>query len=147
MYPCAFSARLCEGIAAQKKLDMLGLEARPVVSVDEMANIAGQGKGGEIPSDALHDGRREEFVAFDDLSCEELDPRLRRQEYFKNIVVYDNVDVSEASAQTGKDPILARLVDTRKGDSNKPNYWRRLVAKEFRTTVNPDLYEATPPSE
>ena len=153
VYPRAFSARLCEGIAAQKKLDMLGLEARPVLSVSEMAKIAGQGEGGKSPIESLHEGCREEFVAFDDLSGEELDPKLMRQarrdeiEYFKKMGVYDKVNVNEAWAQTGKAPIPVRWVDINKGDSKNPNYRSRLVAKEFRTTVNPDLYAATPPSE
>ena len=34
-----------------------------------------------------------------------------------------------------------------KGDAARPNYRSRLVAKEFKTDINPELYAATPPSE
>ena len=38
-------------------------------------------------------------------------------------------------------------MDINKCDSSNPNYRSRLVAKEFNTGVNHDLYAATPPSE
>ena len=40
-----------------------------------------------------------------------------------------------------------RWVDVNKGDSLNPKYRSCLVAKEFNTGVNHDLYAATPPSE
>ncbi len=40
-----------------------------------------------------------------------------------------------------------RWVDINKGDEANPDYRSRLVAKEFKTDVRPDLYAATPPSE
>ena len=48
---------------------------------------------------------------------------------------------------TGQDPIAVRWVDINKGDAAHPDYRSRLVAKEFRTDVRPELYAATPPSE
>jgi hypothetical protein len=60
---------------------------------------------------------------------------------------YDNVDINEAWSVTGNAPIAVRWVDINKSDSRVPNYRSRLVAKEFNTGVNPDLYAATPPSE
>ena len=40
-----------------------------------------------------------------------------------------------------------RWIDINKGDTENPNYRSRLVAKEFKTDINPELYAATPPSE
>ena len=61
--------------------------------------------------------------------------------------VYDKVDIAEAWKETGKAPIAVRWVDINKGDSKTPLYRSRLVAKEFNTGVNQELYAATPPSE
>ena len=47
----------------------------------------------------------------------------------------------------GKGPIAVRWVGVNKGDSIHPKYRSRLVAMEFNTGVNHDLYAATPPSE
>ena len=40
VYPREFCHKLCEGIAAQKKLDDLGMTARPVLSMEEMDSVA-----------------------------------------------------------------------------------------------------------
>ena len=91
--------------------------------------------------------------AYDDVSGQELVPELmikaRQDEiaYFRDMGVYEKVDVHECWKQTGKAPIAVRWVDTNKGDSAKPNYRSRLVAKEFNTGPCPELYAATPPSE
>ena len=61
--------------------------------------------------------------------------------------VYRKVDKSVCWEATGKAPIPVRWIDINKGDSTNPNYRSRLVAKEYRTDIRPDLYAATPPSE
>ena len=105
------------------------------------------------PSESLHEADGEGLVAWDDVSGQELDPKLmkaaRREEikYFKEMGVYDKVDIAEAWKATGKAPIAVRWVDINKGDSQSPLYRSRLVAKEFNTGVKPELYAATPPSE
>ena len=38
-------------------------------------------------------------------------------------------------------------MDINKGDEEHPNYRSRLVAKEYRVDVRPELYTATPVSE
>ena len=48
---------------------------------------------------------------------------------------------------TGKGPIQVRWVDINKGDDAHPNYRSRLVAKEFKNGVRPELYAPTPPGE
>ena len=149
---------MCAGIAAQKKADDLGLRAVSLMSVEAMdevlcssglADISGQNS----PSELLHEDVLDHIVAYDDLSGEELDPKLmveaRKDEikYFREMGVYDKVAISECYEKTGKAPIAVRWVDVNKGDSVRPNYRSRLVAKEFRTDVKPELYAATPPSE
>ena len=93
------------------------------------------------------------LTAWDDISGQQLEPKLmvaaRKEEikYFREMGVYDKVDVSEAWTETGNAPIAVRWVDINKGDSQTPNYRRRLVAKEFNTGVCPELYAVTPPSD
>ena len=153
VYPREFCERLCEGIAAQKKVDKLGLKSRPLMSLDEMKSAAKGGKGDECPSEALNESDGTGMTAIDDITGQELDPKFmikaRKDEiaYFREMGVYDKVDVSESWKVTGKAPIAVRWVDINKGDTANPNYRSRLVAKEFNTGVFPELYAATPPSE
>ena len=109
------------------------------------------------PSRDLHEEDAEALpegtVAWDDQSGAWLQPELmakaRREEiaYFKAMNVYRKVPLTKCWEVTGKDPIAVRWVDINKGDTNHPDYRSRLVAKEFRVDVRPDLYAATPPSE
>jgi len=92
-------------------------------------------------------------VAFDDQSNAPLKPDLVRKarveeiKYFRQMGVYTKVPLEKCWAETGRAPIDVRWVDINKGDDNSPNYRSRLVAKEFKTDVRPDLYAATPPGE
>ena len=153
VYPRKFGIAICEGVAVQKRLETLGLQARTVMTVDEMRDAAPVGKDVESPSESLHEPDCSGMVAFDDISGQQLDPALmvkaRKDEmtYFCQMGVYEKVDLKECWDSTGKAPIAVRWVDINKGDSQKPNYRSRLVAKEFNTGVCPELYAATPPSE
>ena len=134
-------------------MDELGLQSRPIMSFEEMNSAAKEGEKGQSPSEALHESGTEGLVAWDDLTGDIFDPKLmvkaRKEEieYFGEMGVYEKVNIDEAWKETGKAPIAVRWVDVNKGDSRVPNYRSRLVAKEFNTGVNPDLYAATPPSE
>ena len=72
--------------------------------------------------------------AFDDVSGQPLDPALTIKarkleiEYFRDMGVYEKVDVEECWNVTGKVPIGVRWLDINKGDSANPNYRRRLVS-------------------
>ena len=158
VYPRDFCRAVCEGVASQKKLMELGLKAEPLMALDEMyATVPDDLKSGD-PGRDLHE-YEDEYVtwdgmtAFDDQTGVQLKPALmqaaRREEivYFKNMKVYTKVDISEAWQETGHAPIAVRWVDINKGDETSPNYRSRLVAKEFKTDVRPELYAATPPSE
>ena len=131
VYPRSFCRTICQGIAAQKKLDNLGMEARPVLSVEEMTNAAKSAKG-EDPSTALHERYGNDVIALDDLNGEVLDPILMAKarkdeiEYFKHMGVYDNVNVDEAWKEIGKAPIPVRWVDINIGDRKNPNYRSRF---------------------
>ena len=61
--------------------------------------------------------------------------------------VHEKVPIQESYDKTGKAPIKCRWIDINKGDEKNPLYRSRLVAKEFKTDVRPDLFAATPPSE
>ena len=133
VYPRKFCTTLCSGIAAQHKLDDLGMEARPVLSMSEMQGAAKNEKG-QSPSAVLHE-EGGELAAYDDLSGDVLDPELMKRarreeiEYFKDMGVYDKVEIAEAHRVTGKAPIAVRWVDVNKGDTASPKYRSRLVAK------------------
>ena len=119
----------------------------------EQMNRAAKDGSNNCPAKSLHEDDGHGLVAFDDVSGQELKPELmvkaRREEiaYFREMGVYEKVDLAEAWQATGKGPIAVRWVDINKGDSEHPNYRSRLVAKEFNTGVCPELYAATPPSE
>ena len=49
VYPRLFGERLCEGIVAQKRLDSLGVQSRPLMSVDQMSKVAGKPNSIECP--------------------------------------------------------------------------------------------------
>ena len=69
-----------------------------------------------------------------------------KQYYVKAMGVHEKCSIEKAWKVTGKVPIAVRRVDVNKGYIRIPTYRSRLVAKEFKTTVNPDLCTATPPS-
>ena len=68
VYPQALCLRICEGIAAQKRLDSLGLRARPIMSIDEMRDAAPGMERDCCPSESLHENDGEGLVAWDDVS-------------------------------------------------------------------------------
>ena len=144
---------ICEGIAAPKRIESLGVRARPVMSIDQMRELASTGKDKGCPSEALHEPDCSGMFVIDYISGQELDPKMmmkaRREEieYFRSMGVYEKVDIKECFERTGKAPIAVRWVDINKGDSANPDCRSRMVAKEFNTGPCPELYAATPPSE
>ena len=150
LYPRAFSQAVCEGIAAEKRLHGLGLVHSPLMSVEEMSSAVEMLTGSKAAASALHE---EDEMAFDDQSGAVLDPKLMRAArtaeiaYFRSMNVYTKVPIAECWKMTGSEPISVRWVDINKGDTLCPNYRSRLVAREFNTSVKPEWYAATPPSE
>ena len=152
VYPRRLAESICKGIAAQKRIESLGVVARDILSIEKMIDAAKVSMG-ECPSAELHELGYEGMMAYDDVSGQELDPKLmmaaRKEEiqYFRQMGVYEKVSIQECWKETGKAPIPVRWADINKGDTAKPNYRSRLVAKEFNTGPCPELYAATPPSE
>ncbi len=160
VYPRAFCRAVCEGVAAEKRIRALGVKAKPMLSMEEMQQIAhisgAKAKDGESASDALHEEEVDEgkwTIAVDDQTGEPLCPKMvriaRKEEiaYFKERDVYEKVKLSECWEATGKNPIGVKWVDINKGDKTNPYYRSRLVAMEFKTNERPEWYAATPPSE
>ena len=137
VYPKKFSQRMCEGIAAQKRADELGVVGIPLMNLEELSEVAqSHNSDGEGPMDALHERAPEENVeCYDDVSGEELDikgVRKARKEkiaYLRSMKVYEKVPIAEVYEKTGKAPIFTRWIDINKGDKKKPLYRSRLVAK------------------
>ena len=100
VYPKDLAVCICEGIAAQKRLQDLGLKARNVLSLEEMNSVT-KSKSDECPSASLHQTGYEGMEAYDDLSGQALEPALMMQarkdeiECFKEMGVYEKVDVKE----------------------------------------------------
>ena len=146
LYQRAFCRAVCEGVAAQRNHDSMNLSVMTPMDANELM---------EIGLDDLHEPNDDDFswIATDDISGEDLDPKLLRAarqeelQYFKDMKVYEYAQVSECLKATGRPPIGVRWVDTNKGDRAKPNYRARLVAKEYRVEARPDLFAATPPTE
>ena len=146
VYPREFCRAICEGIAAQRRIDSMNLVAMDVMSMEELAAFG---------HDDLHDNHMadDKYQAYDDVSNDPLIPSLvqaaRKEElqYFKEMKVYEYAPLAECLKVTGKQPIGTRWIDTNKGDSSRPNYRSRLVAKEYKIKDQPELYAATPPTE
>ena len=149
VYPREFSRKICEGIAAEKKLRRLGLVSMELMDIDDLeVDVA---KGHEASQDLHEQGLTQ---AFDDQSGERLLPDMVRKarkeemDYFRSMNVYEKVPTAECVAATGRKPIAVRWVDINKGDTAQPNYRSRLVAKEFKgNDERPEWFAATPPSE
>ena len=104
---------------------------------------------GSFGKDELHEVHN--AIEALDVTDEPLAPKLvmaaRAEElkYFDEMGVYEYATVDECHRATGKAPIGTRWIDINKGDAAKTNYQSRLVAKELKVDVRPDLLAATPP--
>ena len=91
--------------------------------------------------------------AFDDVNGSPLDPvevRKARQEelkYYREMEAFEIVPTSLAWERSGKAPVDVRWIDHKKGDIARPQVRCRLVAKDFKTGPDADLYAGTPPLE
>ena len=143
VYPRSLCQAVCEGVASQKKMDSRNLVMLDVMTIEEI---------NQLGADDLHESHGD-MEAFDDVTNEALVPELvmkaRAEElkYFDEMGVYEYATMEECRRVTGKAPIGTRWIDINKGDSTKTNYRSRLVAKEFKVDVRPDLFAATPPTE
>ena len=74
IYPRRFAEEICQGIAAQKKCDSLGMRSRPLMSIEEMEEVMKSRGDTGCPSRALHEEDANDMIAYDDLTGQELDP-------------------------------------------------------------------------
>ena len=97
-------------------MDVMSMEEMCAIGVDELNDVA-------------------EYEAFDDVTGETLEPNLvmnaRKEElkYFDEMAVYEYAAVEDCWSATGSGPIGTRWIDINKGDTSRPNYRSRLVAK------------------
>jgi hypothetical protein len=107
-------------------------------------------------ADKCHSDENDQYngiIAYDDVSGTKLRPELVKQarreeiEYIKKLGVYKKVPKSKCHKETGKKPIQVRWIDVNKGDDKNPIYRSRLVAKDFKNSINLEWYAATPPLE
>jgi hypothetical protein len=68
-------------------------------------------------------------------------------EFFERMGVYARVLKSEAKKSGVGKLIQGRWLDINKGDESRPDYRSRFVGKELDTSVDPELFAATPPLE
>ena len=61
--------------------------------------------------------------------------------------VYVNVPISECYERTGRVPVKVRWVDHNNDNTNNPNYRNMLVARQFNTGRDDELFAATLPIE
>ena len=93
-------------------------------------------------------------VAWDDVSGNELDPKLvliareEEMEQFRKHKVYEKVREEVCWAVTGKGPIGTRWIDINKGDEVNPDHRSRLVAQQVKyNSSEKNIFAATPPLE
>ena len=79
MYPRELALSICEGIAAQRKLDKLGLQSRPIMNLEDMLAVSKGDDAAGTPRESLHEAAGEGLVAWDDVSGQELDPSKVRK--------------------------------------------------------------------
>ena len=109
-------------------------------------------QSGPIMTLYVQDDHEEYFI--DDVYGKILNPdnvrkaRLEELRYFKKMGVYEKCDIKECWANTGKNPIKTRWIDTNKTNDPPDEIYRSsLVAKEYKTTDRPELYSGMPPLE
>lgn len=91
------------------------------------------------------------WVMWDDVSGRELRSdlvqaaRKEELEVVRNMKVWTKVPRSQCLADTGRQPIGTRLVDTNTGDDDSPTVRSRIVAQELKRSSEFELFAATPP--
>ena len=95
----------------------------------------------------------EEWEAEEDVKGGPLDPRevkaARQKEiqYLWDMEVYGYSTEAEARAQTGRNPVGLKWVDTNKGSAEAPRYRSRLVCTDVRHKGVEPIFSVTPPLE
>ena len=155
VYPPALYKAICQGLRQQMIVDEKGQFL--------LAQVDNNASGGELMKVAKEfqsqyktveeDNQEELEEAWDDVLGACLEPkavraaRMEEVEYIHKVNLYTKVPVTECRAKTGKSPISVRWIDMNKGDTEKPDYRSRMVAREINIHKREDLFAATPPLE
>ena len=92
-------------------------------------------------------------TAWDDVHGAQLDPdgvrkvRLEEVAYYRDMEAVEIVPVAQAWSRDTNAHIDVRCIDHNLGDSSRPLLRSRLVAKDFNTGPDDELYAGTPPLE
>ena len=95
----------------------------------------------------------EEWEAVDDVKGGPLDPREvktareKETQYLWDMEVYEYCTEAEARAQTGRNPVGLKWIDTNKGSAEAPRHRSRLVCTEVRRNAVEPIFSATLPLE
>ena len=157
VYPPELCKAICNGLSEQLQADRDGqfmlanVEASTTTSSGELKKAAEELKKKYRTVEEDLDEQMEE--AWDDVSGAQLDPKAVRAargeevDYIHKMNLYTKVPTDDCYKRTGKAPISVRWIDINKGDTDRPNYRSRLVAREINTYKRDDLFAGTPPLE
>ena len=125
---------------------MKGLRNKEECHVKKMLELTEHTTIGEIPEEETVDF---DVEAWDDVTGKALDPkavrqaRLKEMKYVKETEVWQPISWDEARRRGWK-VVKTRWIDINKGDEDTPNYWSRLVAKQFKDGAGEGLFASTP---
>jgi hypothetical protein len=155
IYPEVFCDAVCHGLKLEMQdsawLDKVYEQLNITKTVEDL--MATQVAEVSVPPDEesdleLYKSLYKELEFMDDVSGQPLDKaravqaRKAEMDYFKSMQVY-----SKVVRQPWMKVITTRWLDVNKGDTKNPDYRARLVAREIKTDLRPDLFAATPPLE
>lgn len=107
--------------------------------------------GNAIPADEEYAGHAD--ISWDDITGSYLVPkavraaRAEETKYYREMGACEVVTIDEFWKATGKAPIGVRWLDHDKGDAQRPNVRWMLVAQDYTTEKNADLFAGPPPLE
>lgn len=157
IYPPELCKAICNGLSEQLQADRDGqfllakVEATTTTPSGDLRKAADELKKSYRTVEEDLSEQLEE--AWDDVSGAQLNPKAARAarneeiEYIHKMKLYSKVPTSLCYQRTQKAPISIRWIDVNKGDTERPNYRSRLVAREINTYKRNDLFAATPPLE
>ena len=142
IYPPALCQAICKGLVKQLHLRRSNLKS-----------LLSLKKGDKVwAAPDQEENLAEMEKAWDDVSGKELDSRgvrearAKEMTYIHDKQVWVKMSKQDAIAR-GCKVVGSRWVDVDKGDTSKPDYRSRLVAKEINTGPEEGLFASTPPLE
>ena len=143
-YPRGLCIALARGITNHMKHDceeLMGVEVCGELSKEEKTELD------ELRAREEAEG----WIYWDDVSGKELNSdlvkaaRKEQLDVVRKMQVWKTVPREQCIAETGRQPIGKRWVDTNKGDDVSPRVRSRIVARELKRRAEFELLAATPP--